>query len=543
MVQGLAFLSKKSWHTKNLANQEKVWMAEQRKEAEAQKTRELAKQIQQEREQEELDKISGAKGSKLDRGIDWMYQGGRGELAKEDAEREAEDFLLGKEYVGEGATAGDFDGGDLDQGINNVLSNKQEESAVPETETGGANNVLANEPSVKDKNEGFRLRVEDPMFMVSQKQREKEVKYDKTKALYERVVGYHNDEENADDMKYHKKKSKKEKKRHRKQRKEKSSKRDRDYDSESEENESRSEDGDRHRYRSSRHRRSPSSDRRHRNKRQKRSRCYDRHRRSYEDGVDDSRYDRRRDRYDPSSRREEGRDGTSRGKRKYLDDQEVSARSRHSSRRFRGGSEDECGRSQRGLYDDDHRRDGYGDRDDSRRRSDDRQHMERHESSYFGKEEHTPRYSDERHSKPAAVPSPSHKNGEKKDGYGLKGGSVTVDRQNLGPNRELLQTKREEREAERRRIRETASKRRQRTDEERQRALEEMQANAKKREEARSRGGQRKDEEDYRPRSRDASFLKDITRQSHGIGDGVQSLSSRVAQNRHTNQRLHDSFL
>jgi anti-sigma28 factor (negative regulator of flagellin synthesis) len=47
MVQGLAFLSKKSWHTKNLANQEKVWMAEQQKEAEVAKTKELAKQIQQ----------------------------------------------------------------------------------------------------------------------------------------------------------------------------------------------------------------------------------------------------------------------------------------------------------------------------------------------------------------------------------------------------------------------------------------------------------------------------------------------------------------
>jgi hypothetical protein len=34
MVQGLAFLSKKSWHTKNIANQERVWIEEQKKEAE-----------------------------------------------------------------------------------------------------------------------------------------------------------------------------------------------------------------------------------------------------------------------------------------------------------------------------------------------------------------------------------------------------------------------------------------------------------------------------------------------------------------------------
>jgi hypothetical protein len=45
------------------------------------------------------------------------------------------------------------------------------------------------EPSVKDRNETFRLRVEDPMFLVSQKHRETVVKHEQTKALYERVVG------------------------------------------------------------------------------------------------------------------------------------------------------------------------------------------------------------------------------------------------------------------------------------------------------------------------------------------------------------------
>jgi hypothetical protein len=39
-----------------------------------------------------------------------------------------------------------------------------------------------------------------------------------------------------------------------------------------------------------------------------------------------------------------------------------------------------------------------------------------------------------------------------------------------------------------------------------------------------------------------ASFLNDLTKQTHGIA-GKESLSSRVAQNRHTNQRLNDSFL
>ena len=115
-------------------------MAEQRKQAEAQKTQELAKQIQQEREQEELEKISGKKGPKLDRGIDWMYQGPTGELAKEDSERKAEEFLLGKEFVGEGATQGDFDNGDQDQGINTVLR-QQEAAAVAADQAARAQRV------------------------------------------------------------------------------------------------------------------------------------------------------------------------------------------------------------------------------------------------------------------------------------------------------------------------------------------------------------------------------------------------------------------
>ena len=53
-MPGLSFLSKKSWHVKNLDNQERVWLAEQAKAAEDAKTKELADQIKQEREAEEL---------------------------------------------------------------------------------------------------------------------------------------------------------------------------------------------------------------------------------------------------------------------------------------------------------------------------------------------------------------------------------------------------------------------------------------------------------------------------------------------------------
>ena len=50
----LAFLGKKSWHTKNLKNVERVWIAEEREKAEQRKLEELRKQIEEEREMVEL---------------------------------------------------------------------------------------------------------------------------------------------------------------------------------------------------------------------------------------------------------------------------------------------------------------------------------------------------------------------------------------------------------------------------------------------------------------------------------------------------------
>jgi hypothetical protein len=42
---------------------------------------------------------------------------------------------------------------------------------------------------VADRNEAFRQRVEDPMFMVSQKERQKRTEAQKQQALFERVIG------------------------------------------------------------------------------------------------------------------------------------------------------------------------------------------------------------------------------------------------------------------------------------------------------------------------------------------------------------------
>lgn len=479
-------------------------MAEQRKEAEAQKTKELAKQIQQEREEEELAKISGKRGTKLDRGIDWMYQGTTGDLAKEDAERKAEEFLLGKEYVPEGVTHGDFDGGDQHEGINNVLKQAEEThpvaTSLPEHHDEGPM-----EASVKDRNEDFRLRLEDPMFMVKKQQYEKETRHTETKNLYKRVLGHaqEDDDTSKDDRK---KKSKKGKK---KRKKKSSRRRDRDRDNDDSSDDwssSRSDYDDRKRTRRRRRSRSRTPDR-DRRKRHRRSPIYD----SYDRGP--GRGDDYRNNCDGDSKRR----GSPRDRSKSLE-------RRHKEKRPESHYRDSRGRR-------DIERSQYSGRHDSHEYS-----SGRHDSSRRGRDEGI------KNSRPAIEESSG---GSKKDGYGLKGDSVKVDHNDLGPNRDLIERKRREQEEERQRIKEIASNRRQRSGEERSRELAAMQADAKKREEhqTRAREASHKYEEEEVPTQKDAQFLKDVTKQAHGIGGNAHDLSSRVAQNRHKNQRLHDKFL
>ena len=250
MVQGLAFLSKKSWHTKNLANQERVWMSEQQKAAEESKTKELARQIQQEREQEELERLTGQTNkNKLDRGIDWMYHHGSGELAKQDADRKAEEFLLGKEYVPDGKLVSSFSGaggGDFvvtkppsetasGPGLETVLPKAASAPATTPPEGFPQQQDHEEGPSVAERNEAFRLQHEDPMFLVSQQRRAKQHRADQKRELYQRVVGgesslaapkHHQNNNNDDDDSYHNR----DRKRRRKDRKKKKKKRKRSRD-------------------------------------------------------------------------------------------------------------------------------------------------------------------------------------------------------------------------------------------------------------------------------------------------------------------------
>jgi hypothetical protein len=453
MVQGLAFLSKKSWHTKNLVNQEKVWMAEQQKAAEETKTKELAKQIQQEREEEELDKIAGKKSYKKDRGIDWMYQEG-GDTVKEDEIKKQEEYLLGKEYVAPNQKVGDFANLEDQGGVNAVIASVPVAASAPPPES----HYVNTEPTVADRNEAFRMRHEDPMFAVSSKQREKQTQHDKKRALYERVVGPTDDEPREEDGGRSKKERKKRKHRHCDEKIHRKTRRHRSRSRSG----SRSSSRDHHRRRHSR--RSPSEER------------------SLDYNREKDRRHRRRDR--------------------------SSSPSQERKRRYRSRSPRDCsGRERPGDYD------KRGDRDGE---------------YHYNREPSSPRHREEdRPSRPS--------------GYGLQGKTASR-HDDLGPNRELLDQKKRERDEERRRIRETASSRRTKTDQERAVALEAMQRDASKRDQLlHERKTSRHNDGEHAPSSGKASFLQEMAERTHGIREGG-SLASRVAQNRHSNQKLTDSF-
>ena len=451
MVAGLAFLSKKSWHTKNIANQEKVWVAEQRKEQEEAKAKELAKQIQQEREQEELDKIAGKKSARIDRGIDWMYHGQQknSEIAQEDAAKKNEDYLLGKAYVPEGGAVGDFHAGaNAKEGVNAVLEAKKPAAVEP----------VYHEPSVAERNEAFRHRHEDPMFAVAMQAKHKQDEYRKKKELYERVVGPTADSD--DDRRAHKreKKHKKTKKKHRKRR---------HYHSSDEESSSVHDHRKRHR----------------------RSRTPD----SYED---------RRRRRRPSRSRSPEPDREYQHARRHRDD-----RRHHHHHGRRSESNDE--------------------EDSSYRRRDDRREVTRH----------------------VKAPPPSYRNErphDKKEGYGLQGATSSSSRStgDLGPDRDLLLKKRREREVEKERNLHRPSARR--TEEERLAALRDMEQTARRYHDHRGQRPveqQQEEEETSGTRQASAAFLQSVVRKAHGVTDGSVGLHERIAQNRSTNQRLHDDFM
>ncbi|TDH65889.1 hypothetical protein CCR75_006275 [Bremia lactucae] len=142
----LAFLSKKSWHTANLRNVEKVWIAEQKHAAEEKKVEELRKNIEEERQLQELRQLQAAHGDKsaaMER-VEWMYEG-----PSASGEKIAEEYLLGKEYTSEG--------------------NKTIQEDVDLSTTSNYGSLALNKTTLPA-NDAFQRLHEDPMMLIRKRQ-------------------------------------------------------------------------------------------------------------------------------------------------------------------------------------------------------------------------------------------------------------------------------------------------------------------------------------------------------------------------------------
>lgn len=83
---------KKSWHPHTLKNQKRVYEAEQANAAEKRKLQELQREIQHERNFEELKRIgqnSGVLATDDSKRLEWMYKGGESSLNREE-------YLMGR---------------------------------------------------------------------------------------------------------------------------------------------------------------------------------------------------------------------------------------------------------------------------------------------------------------------------------------------------------------------------------------------------------------------------------------------------------------
>lgn len=108
-MSALQFLSKKSWHTSTIRNNEKVWLKEQEAAKEKARIAELQKQLEEERKLEEIQRLEIESG-RLDpsevlkrRRLNWMYEQGPSnndaEGKEKEKEKERDDMLLGKKEI------------------------------------------------------------------------------------------------------------------------------------------------------------------------------------------------------------------------------------------------------------------------------------------------------------------------------------------------------------------------------------------------------------------------------------------------------------
>ena len=139
-------MAKKSWHTTNFKNVEKVWVAEHQAQEEQKKVAELQKQIMEERQIQELRKLQVASGQvvkTVDTTLDWMYEGPAAAQ-----QQSSEEYLLGKVYQAK-------ESGEKVTDVHKVGNN--------------AGALWLNKTT--SKNDTFTRLHEDPMLMIKQQEK------------------------------------------------------------------------------------------------------------------------------------------------------------------------------------------------------------------------------------------------------------------------------------------------------------------------------------------------------------------------------------
>ena len=137
-------MAKKSWHTTNFKNVEKVWVAEHQAQEEQKKVAELQKQIMEERQIQELRKLQVASGQvvkTVDTTLDWMYEGPAAAQ-----QQSSEEYLLGKVY-------------------------QAKEEKVTDVHKVGNNAGALWLNKTTSKNDTFTRLHEDPMLMIKQQEK------------------------------------------------------------------------------------------------------------------------------------------------------------------------------------------------------------------------------------------------------------------------------------------------------------------------------------------------------------------------------------
>ncbi|KAH6647149.1 Pre-mRNA splicing factor-domain-containing protein [Truncatella angustata] len=269
---------KKSFHPGLMKNQTRVWEEEVKALAEKKKTDQRLKEIQEERQKEQLQHELEAAGGKrrLDR-VDWMYQGPSDGIGTSE---ELEGFLLGKRR------------------IDNILKGTDHQKLEKQA---GQDSFMALQNANTDRDTAVKIR-EDPLLAMKRKEQEHYAAMMKDPARQRQLKALMGKSDEASSRKEDKS-ERRHRHRHRSRSRDRDQRHRRHHRSDSRE---RNQDGDGERRR--RHRRSESGGRSPRSRSPRRSRTEEDRHRSKRDRSEDTPSNRRRRHDEDGEDRRESRD-------------------------------------------------------------------------------------------------------------------------------------------------------------------------------------------------------------------------------------------